>query len=324
MLAKTMDRSDKRFGVIIPTFNAASTIVRALDSVCAAATSTGIEDDLRVVLVDDGSNDETLKRVKRWSAPISVQLLRHPNAENRGVSATRNFGITNCQSEFVCFLDDDDTYCENRFEGVAQLFDTDPRIDAIYGDTEVLLDDDTQADDWKTGTTFGVGGRFIELDLLERLIHSRPWATSAITVRKSLLERTGGFCEELRVAEDCNLWMKMAAAGTVAPGPWTTPISRYHRRSGSLYRVGIENKLHYLFALSEFYHWSRRRALPSETSITIEKGIGDWLDNALIQCRERNQKRLACRLLSEAVLSMPRIAITRRTAKHLAYVLLGR
>jgi glycosyltransferase involved in cell wall biosynthesis len=88
-----------RFTVVIPTYNRASVIGRAVGSVLAQR-----QHDLEVVVVDDGSTDETVEVLRRVDDP----RLRVVGQPNRGVAAARNRGLAEARGGFVAFLDSDD------------------------------------------------------------------------------------------------------------------------------------------------------------------------------------------------------------------------
>jgi glycosyltransferase involved in cell wall biosynthesis len=88
--------------IVIPVFSRASTIVRAIESVTAQAFS-----DYEIIVVDDGSTDETAERVGALSAE-RLRLIRHD--ENEGAAAARNTGIKAARGEWIAFLDSDDVW----------------------------------------------------------------------------------------------------------------------------------------------------------------------------------------------------------------------
>jgi glycosyltransferase involved in cell wall biosynthesis len=94
--------------VVIPTFNRADTIGRAIGSVL-----TQTHTDFEVIVVDDGSSDGTKAAVARWDEP---RLRYVPLSSNAGAPQARNVGIDLAQGEFVAFLDSDDRWCRRKLE----------------------------------------------------------------------------------------------------------------------------------------------------------------------------------------------------------------
>ncbi len=89
------------FSIIIPTFNRAATIKRTLDSVYLQSI-----DDVEVIVVDDGSTDDTKEILLDY---INLKGLRYYFQSNEGVSAARNKGAANANGKYLIFLDSDDT-----------------------------------------------------------------------------------------------------------------------------------------------------------------------------------------------------------------------
>ena len=88
--------------VVIPTYDRAELLPRAVRSVLAQTYQ-----NMEIIIVDDGSRDNTQEVVKSFSDP-RVRYVRHDT--NRGVSAARNTGIKNSRGEFIGLLDSDDEY----------------------------------------------------------------------------------------------------------------------------------------------------------------------------------------------------------------------
>lgn len=122
-----------RTSVLIPMFNAATTIARAVESVCAQTDA-----DLEVIVIDDGSTDESLARVHRVRDP-RVRVVQH--RENRGVSAARNSGLGVARGDFIAFLDADDTW-ERDF--LTRMHTARGDADAVFCGRTIILPDGTR------------------------------------------------------------------------------------------------------------------------------------------------------------------------------------
>jgi glycosyltransferase involved in cell wall biosynthesis len=94
--------------VVVPIFNSATTIKRAIDSIVAQTFS-----DLEIIVVDDASTDQGADRVAQWSVD-RLSLIRHPH--NRGAAAARNTGIAAAHGRWIAFLDSDDTWKSDKLE----------------------------------------------------------------------------------------------------------------------------------------------------------------------------------------------------------------
>jgi len=92
--------------VIIPTFNRASMLVEAVESVLAQDMT-----DLELIVINDGSTDETEERLSAYGS-----RLKHYQQENAGVSAARNRGITLSVAPLIAFLDSDDLWLPSKLQ----------------------------------------------------------------------------------------------------------------------------------------------------------------------------------------------------------------
>lgn len=180
--------------VVIPMFDSAATIDRALESV-AAQTLLPRE----VIIVDDASNDTSATAVERWSnSRIGTKLIKH--STNLGPSASRNTGWNNATEKFVAFLDADDAWHPQKLRIQTQLISGDPTIALIGHRYE--LGTDTRWDDFSvndfTVSTFNLGDFLIKNRL----------STPTVMLRSDLQFR---FAMDQRFSEDYRLWMEIVS-----------------------------------------------------------------------------------------------------------------
>jgi len=242
--------------VIIPAYNAARHLRRAVESVWATGYPA-----LEVIIVDDGSSDGTgvLAGALCDESPVPCRILRHPGDVNRGVSASRNLGIEHSGSEFLTFLDSDDEFFPNRFSASISYLKTHAECDGVYGTTEMVIESEAAADQWKmSGGIFGLREPVTGEVLLQKLLRGSVWATSAITLRRSVLERTGVFDPAFVTAEDCHLWFRLAAVADIAPVELDNPIARYHRHTENSFRPSAESRLSMFRAMLRARNWLSR------------------------------------------------------------------
>lgn len=114
-----------RFSVVIPAFNAAATLARAIESVRAQTWPAH-----EILVVDDGSTDATAEVAAGFDG---VRLMRQPN---RGVSVARNAGAAAAAGDWLAFLDADDWYAPDRLRLHAEWIVEDPTLDCLTGDYE--------------------------------------------------------------------------------------------------------------------------------------------------------------------------------------------
>ncbi len=116
-----------RFSVVIPAFNSAATLHRAIDSVLAQTFPVH-----EIIVVDDASTDETPALMATYHG--QVRYMRRE--ENGGVSAARNFGARQATGDWLAFLDADDWYFAHRISAHAHWIAEDPSLDFMTGDYE--------------------------------------------------------------------------------------------------------------------------------------------------------------------------------------------
>lgn len=190
--------------VVIPTHNRAKIICRALASV-AAQTMT----DCEIVVVDDGSQDETPQVLQQLAAP-KFRLIR--NERGLGVAAARNRGAAEAAGELITFLDDDDELRPYALAELLRRHQSLPRSDFLWGGRLVHEMDASdrfiaaREDDWSPLPDTLEGTTFLPFVL-------RIATNSAFTIRRTVFEALGGFDEKLRVSEDRDLFIALARGG---------------------------------------------------------------------------------------------------------------
>jgi glycosyltransferase involved in cell wall biosynthesis len=180
--------------VVIPMFNSAATIERALESVAAQSLPPQ-----ETIVVDDGSNDTSTTIVERWSnSRIEVKLIKH--SKNLGPSASRNTGWDNATQKFVAFLDADDAWHPQKLQIQTLLMQDNPTIALAghkYDMGEIARWTDFSANDFAV-STFTLGDFLIKNRL----------STPTVMLRRDLQLR---FALDQRFSEDYRLWMEIVS-----------------------------------------------------------------------------------------------------------------
>jgi glycosyltransferase involved in cell wall biosynthesis len=192
--------------VVIPTYDDGVRLMRALQSVLAQTVGTEVLD---VVVVDDGSHDDTPQRMAAMVArhPRTVRYVRQDNA---GVAAARNRGIALARGEYVALLDSDDRWREDKLERQLPCFDDDPRIGIVHSDARFVDDEGRVLADYVRRVR-GTDG-----DALLALFEDFFLVSSAIVLRADVLRRAGTFREDLRVGEDYDYFLRVAELCRIA------------------------------------------------------------------------------------------------------------
>jgi glycosyltransferase involved in cell wall biosynthesis len=119
--------------VIMIFFNEEKFIEEAIASVLAQTYERW-----ELLLVDDGSSDSSTEIALRYARqyPEKVYYLEHENHQNRGMSATRNLGISQAKGEYIAFLDGDDVYLPHKLEQQVHIMESHPEVAMVYGHTQ--------------------------------------------------------------------------------------------------------------------------------------------------------------------------------------------
>lgn len=176
--------------VIIATYNRSKLVADAVESV-QAQTYPNVE----IIVVDDGSKDDTLAVLSRFGSRIRV--LSQPNG---GPGAARNNGIRHASGDLVAFLDDDDTWRPNKLSVQVRLFE-DPDVHLVHAGIMFRYEDSAR------DCTLMRGAHVDLHDMLRGIILS----LNTVVVRRSVFDELGVFDESFRVAEDYEFFMRVAA-----------------------------------------------------------------------------------------------------------------
>ena len=210
--------------VVVPSFDNARFVEAALDSVLGQTL-----DDLELIVVDDGSSDDSVDVVRRRlelvpeGGPDCLLVAR----ENRGIAATLNEGLSLARGRYFAYLDSDDTWEPDRLERqVAALEQAGPAAVACYSDGWIV--DAAGGRLGRFGRHFPYHGGDIYRDLL--LMRFMPSSPTSLFVRERL-EEAGAF-DERAAKVDYDVWLRVARLGPVAYVP--EPLGSWRRHGGNL------------------------------------------------------------------------------------------
>jgi glycosyltransferase involved in cell wall biosynthesis len=213
------------FTVVVPAYNTARMVGAAIRSVLAQTCG-----DFELIVVDDGSTDDTGARIRGFEADPRVRGVRR---ENGGPAAARNTGIERATGEYVSFLDSDDLWMPNYLEAMDRALAEDRNAGLGYTDAWVL-NDETRLIFRGTAMSSNHPPPVPPTDhheLLKLLVQGN-FIFSSATVRRSVLDRVGHFDTRLWATEDWEMWIRVVAAGyrAVRP-PGLHAIHRWRRDS---------------------------------------------------------------------------------------------
>ena len=209
-----------RVSIILPTFNRAGFLPRAIESIERQTFR-----DWELIIVDDGSSDETLELLPTITREIAgrVNLIRQTN---QGPGAARNAGIRLARGKLVAFFDSDDTWEEFHLIRCIEKFDINPELDWVYASfRRVGMSDGRiiEADEFHRG---GVAAPFLELradvtgDLAvisdSRILECMIVHGLGVSLRTSVVKRRVFEKHEFpsfRIGEDQALWVRVISSG---------------------------------------------------------------------------------------------------------------
>ncbi len=179
--------------VIIPTFNRAQTLLRALSSILYQTFF-----DYEIIVVDDGSSDDTPGRL----APFHDHIRCISHDHNLGVSAARNTGIKAANSPFIAFLDSDDYWLPQKLAAQAAFFNKNPEAVACQTE-EIWIRNGVRVNPQRKH-------RKPSGDIYIPSLKLCLVSPSAVVVKKSLFDEVGLFDEDLPACEDYDLWLRIS------------------------------------------------------------------------------------------------------------------
>jgi len=176
--------------VIIPSFNRAYCLPECIRSVLR---QSGFE----LIVVNDGSTDDTVKVLKSFSDIRVIHL-----ANNQGVSYARNQGIEQAKGSLICFLDSDDLWEIGKLEAQVKWMQDHPECQAVYTD-EIWIRNGVRVNPMFKHQKYSG-------DIFKQCLPLCIVSPSSVMLRKTLLDEVGVFDESMPVCEDYDLWLRIA------------------------------------------------------------------------------------------------------------------
>jgi glycosyltransferase involved in cell wall biosynthesis len=180
------------FSIILPTFNRAHFLPKAIESVL-----TQTFEDWELVIVDDGSTDTTKEVVLAYQDPRIVYIYQ----ENQERSAARNHGISKARGEYICFLDSDDYFLDQKLEFLHRSINQKKTTLVFFYDDLYFEFNGKRS---KNGS--------IEMDTNEtkfEFLLKNPIFSQQVCCRSTLIKKHT-YNVNLRIGEDVELWLRLA------------------------------------------------------------------------------------------------------------------
>lgn len=268
--------SDKLVSVIIPSYNSERFVQYAIESL-----EKQTYPHLEIIIVDDGSTDQTISRLKALQHQHSFQLIEQAN---QGPGAARNTGMQQAKGDFICFLDADDRLLPGSIEKRLKCMMQNPTITLIFNDVIRLDKQDTP------GYPFLAHHHFLQK--FQKAISSQQdnlyffndqyfdcamehfpfiW-TSSVMMRRDIIEKIGYFDESLRGSEDIDYWLRIAHAGHVAY--IDEALTEWHHYHSIMTKLG--NYDFYVDTIRCYQHFRRQLGEKKYLKVAINKRLAHY------------------------------------------------
>lgn len=285
MPESSADRRQPAVSIILPTYNRARFLPQALESIRAQEWT-----DWELILVDDGSTDDTRELLPELTAEIE-QPVRYIAQENQGPYGARNTGLDHAQGRYIAFFDSDDEWLPHHLKDCVEALEANPELDWVYGASQIV--DHATGRELVSNTFYpngkpqpflrlrvkSVGGLRIITDpraLRMAFLKGMPSGLQNSVIRSTLFSSDRFRVEYRHECED-RLFLLRALAEKKRVGYFERPhlIYRIHdeNSSGSSTTVDVQKQLDILSALVR-----GRERLKSECRLS-------WLENWALNCR---------------------------------------
>jgi len=194
----------EKISAIIPTYNRASYIRDAIESVLAQTYPI-----YEIIVVDDGSTDNTSEIIRLYGDKI-----RYSWQQNSGPGAARNSGIKAAKGDYIAFLDSDDIWVQNKTKIQMEFVGRHPHLDIVFGDmanfSETEDNNMPEIKNPKIHDYLIAHSSYIE-QIFDCLIMVNLIPTPTVICKRACISQIGFFNEKLKIAEDYDFWLRAAA-----------------------------------------------------------------------------------------------------------------
>lgn len=195
-----------KVSVIVPVYNGAEHLRETLDSIFNQTFK-----EFELIVVDDGSSDKSVDIIKSYGG--RVVFIQHKR--NLGApSFTKNTGIKVAKGEYLAFSDHDDNWYPKKLEKQISILDKHPEVVANFTNGHIM----------ESETSKNIAQRWNEIDELpeqqyciERLLRQNfILSTTSAMIRSDIIRKIGGFDEKMLLADDFEMWFRLACAGKLS------------------------------------------------------------------------------------------------------------
>lgn len=194
----TPDGNKILVSVVIPMYNAETTILKCIESVIHQLP----ESQMEIVIVNDGSTDNSLNIVDQYVKGNNITNINLITQSNGGASKARNTGIRAARYDHIALIDSDDIWLPGKLE---------KQIDYLVAHPEVAFIG-TLHNNLQLSFPYQTNGPIIDVTFKQLMIKMAP-STITSLFKKELIEKSGYYDESQRYAEDANLWLRFSMHG---------------------------------------------------------------------------------------------------------------
>jgi len=278
-----------RVSVIIPTYNRAKFVGKAIESVLKQTAT-----DFEVIVIDDGSTDGTRIALEKYSYKI-----RYIYQENAGVSAARNTGIRLAKGEWVAFLDSDDEWTSGYLSAqIAQVGNVEHAV-AHITNAVTIYQDGKRIDQFGSTNLLRrfKGNAFLTYERpLSVVVKFAPWFLQSSMIRRDILAKDGLFDTELSIAEDLDVIARIALRGPITF--CKDVLVQVYRRNESIQNLGAQSVTSGIYSYKAFGKvYANLLSSPEVTwaeKVTIAKALSiNWrgLGNTMVMAGKKIDAR---------------------------------
>jgi len=182
-----------KVSVIVPTYNRADRLERALNSIVSQTYQ-----DFELIVVDDGSTDKTYQLMKSFPKAQYFYIKK-----NSGVSKARNVGLAFAKGELICFLDSDDLWKEKKIQIQSLWLENNKDSQICYTD-EIWVRNGVRVNPMNRHRKYSG-------DIFRHCLGLCIVSPSSVMIRAKLFDEIGNFDESLPACEDYDLWLRIAS-----------------------------------------------------------------------------------------------------------------
>lgn len=266
-----------KVSAIILTYNRAHMVAEAIDSVLNQTFR-----DFELIVVDNYSSDNTESVVKSY-ADKRIRYFKHQN--NGFIGVNRNYGIKKSRGEYIAFLDDDDLWLPEKLEKQVELLDSNKELGLVYSDI-YLIDSNGNLREH----TYFYRIKPFRGEVFNELLQGNFIPLSTVVIRQGVLDEVGGFNLRFIIAQDYDLWLRIAEHYSIDYAE--APLAKYRVHGES----GLKNTaLSYQEVVQIKEHWlNKKPELKRELGslFRLRRGLQCCLLASYYVCKYRNRKAI--------------------------------